>query len=80
MKFTYNEHLNPRPYLTAPHVKFHIQNNNDVEGVAICGGIYEPECYMVFSLSFVLRLDKQNQCLCCLAEHERQVLKDLSYA
>lgn len=76
MKIIYNEHLNPRPYLTAPHVKFHIQNPNDFEGVAMCGGIYPPERYSVFSFSFVLRLDKKNQCLCCLAEYERQLLKD----
>ena len=51
----YNEHLNPRPYMTAPHVKFHIQNVNDVTGVAICGGIYSPDLFNVFSpvLSFV---------------------------
>lgn len=80
MKTIYNEHLNPRPYPRAPHVKFHLQNTHDVDGVAMCGGIFSPSLYMVFSLSFVLRLDKKNQCLCCLAEYERQLLKDLSYA
>lgn len=68
----YNEHLNPRPYRRAPHVKFHIQNPNDVEGVAMCGGIYPPERYAVFSVSFVNRMDEVNQCKCCMAELYRE--------
>ena len=64
----YNEHLNPRPYIIARHVKFHIQRSTDVEGVAMCGGIYDPQRYMVFSSSFVRRMNAENQCLCCLKE------------
>lgn len=67
----FDSHKNPRPYSYAPHVKFHIQNSNDVDGVALCGGIFPPERYSVFSYDFVSRLDQKNQCLCCLAEYER---------
>ncbi|MEQ1741919.1 MAG: hypothetical protein ABL869_05390 [Candidatus Nitrotoga sp.] len=66
-------HKNPRPYTYAPHVKFHIQNVNDVSGVAICGGIYRPERFSVFSAAFVFRFDKKNQCACCVAEYERSL-------
>lgn len=64
-------HLNPRPYLTAPHVKFHIQRSTDVEGVAMCGGIFAKERYSVFSPSFVYRMDEKNQCLSCVQEFEQ---------
>jgi len=75
MKIIYNEHLNPRPYLTAPHVKFHIQNPRDLTGVAMCGGIYPPERYSVFSPSFVQRMDEKNQCQCFLAEYQANLTK-----
>jgi len=71
MKIIYNEHLNPRPYRMASHVKFHIQKESDVDGVAMCGGIYPPERYMVFSSSFVHSFDESNQCQCCIKEFER---------
>ncbi|MEQ1742415.1 MAG: hypothetical protein ABL869_07970 [Candidatus Nitrotoga sp.] len=71
MKIIYNEHLNLRPYLTAPHVKFHIQNNNDVDGVSMCGGIYPVDRYMVFSSQFVLSFNEINQCACCIKEFEQ---------
>lgn len=74
----YNLHLNPRPYPRAPHVKFHIQNENDVEGVAMCGGIYPPERYAVFGASFVSSFDEKNQCLCCMKEQFDHDLKSLS--
>ena len=64
----YNSHLNPSPYPTSPRVKFHIQNEQDVEGVAMCGGIYDPQRFMVFSVSFVRRMNTENHCLCCLKE------------
>lgn len=79
MKIIYNEHLNPRPYPMAHHVKFHVQNPNDIDGVAMCGGIFSPDRCSVFSLSFVLRFDEKNQCQCCLAEHSRQFLKFSSH-
>jgi len=65
-------HKKPRPYSYAPHVKFHIQNFNDVDGVAMCGGIFPAERYAVFSASFVLRFDEKNQCKCCVAELYRE--------
>lgn len=69
----FNEHLNLRPYRTAQHVKFHIQNDKDVPGVALCGGIYLPQRYCVFSSAFVLRFDSLNRCSCCVVEYERQL-------
>lgn len=71
MKITYNEHLNPRPYRMAPHVKFHIQKRSDVDGVALCGGIYPADRYAVFSVEFVNRFNAENQCKCCFKELER---------
>lgn len=68
----YNEHLNPRPYLINPVVKFHIQKVNDVQGVAMCGGIYSPDRFSVFSANFVMRFDEKNQCKCCVAELYRE--------
>lgn len=70
MIYTYNQHLNPRPYPRASHVKFHIQNSNDVDGVAMCGGIFPVDRYSVFSYQFVNRLDSVNQCVCCMKEYE----------
>jgi hypothetical protein len=70
MKIIYNEHLNPRPYPRAPYVKFHIQKQSDVDGVALCGGIYPADRYAVFSAEFVSRFDAENQCQCCLKELE----------
>lgn len=72
MEKHYNSHLNLSPYPTSPRVKFHIQNPMDVEGVAMCGGIYEPKRYMVFSAFYVLRFDEKNQCKCCVAELYRE--------
>jgi hypothetical protein len=66
----HNMHLNPCPYPTSPRVKFHIQATYDVEGVALCGGIYSPDRYMVFTRSFVERMDATNQCLCCMKAAE----------
>jgi len=71
----FDSHKNPRPYSYAPHVKFHIQNTKDVEGVAMCGVIYPPERYAVFSPAFVQRMDEKNQCQCCLAEYEANLTK-----
>ena len=68
----FNEHLNPRPYRTAQHIKFHIQNVNDVAGVALCGGIYSVDLFNVFSAPFVLGFYKINQCAFCISEHHRQ--------
>jgi hypothetical protein len=69
MKIIFNEHLNPRPYRMAPHVKFHIQKRSDIDGVALCGGIYPADRYAVFSAEFVSSFDTENQCQCCMKEH-----------
>lgn len=71
MKIIYNEHLNPRSYPMAHHVKFHVQNPNDIEGVAMCGGIFPIDRYAVFSADFVNSFDPENQCQCCIKEFEQ---------
>lgn len=68
MIYTYNSHLNPRPYPRAPHVKFHIQKPFEAHGVAMCGGIFPHDRFAVFSSEFVQRMDQVNQCLCCMKE------------
>lgn len=73
-------HKNPRPYSYAPHVKFHIQNSNDVDGVAMCGGIFPVERYAVFSASFVYSMDERNQCQCCVAELHRNASAEVARA
>ena len=80
MKLIYNSHLNPSPYRTADHVKFHIQKRSDVSGVAMCGGIFPHDRYSVFSFEFVNRLDDINQCKCCFAEYERDHLAAINHA
>lgn len=80
MKITYNLHLNPAPYRTADHVKFHIQKRSDVAGVALCGGIFPASSCSVFSYEFVSRLDEINHCKCCMAEQERDHLLAINFA
>lgn len=80
METRYNAHLNPAPYRTAHHVKFHIQKRSDVSGVAYCGGIYPSSSYSVFSYEFVARLDEINHCQCCMAEYKRDHLAAINFA
>lgn len=65
MKLIYNEHLNPRPYPRAHHVKFHIMHPT-FSNAAICGRVSPDNNYSVFSAAFVFRLDAINQCPDCV--------------